>query len=240
MDAVRLPKQIYFAHRVIQNEQPDIHILGHWSYPSGPDAKKTVKTIYVIANTETVELMVNDKSAGVNSHAQSVELPAGGRAGGMSTQPASRYIFAFPNVEFAPGSLKAIGRNNGKPVAQAELTTAGLPAQIRLTPITGPLGLQADGQDAALIDVEVVDARGQRCPTDDGKDRLHHRRPRHLARRLQQRQGGFHQQSLPEHGMRHQPRLAALHLYGRHDYGHGQPSGFEARADSSLSPSRSR
>jgi hypothetical protein len=29
--------------------------------------------------------------------------------------------------------------------------------------------LQADGQDAALIDVEVVDAKGQRCPTDDDK-----------------------------------------------------------------------
>ena len=32
VDAVRLPKEIYFAHRVIQNEQPDLHILGHWSY----------------------------------------------------------------------------------------------------------------------------------------------------------------------------------------------------------------
>jgi beta-galactosidase len=169
VDAVRLPKQIYFAHRVIQNERPDIHILGHWSYPAGPDAKKTVKTIYVIANTQTVELIVNGVSAGINAHAQSVELPAGGRAGGISTQPASEYIFAFPNVEFAPGSLKAIGRNDGKPVAQMELTTAGPPAQIKLTPTVGPLGLQADGEDAALIDVEVVDSKGQRCPTDDDR-----------------------------------------------------------------------
>ena len=151
MDAVRLPKEIYFAHRVMQNDQPDIHILGHWSYPAGPDAKKTVKTVYVIANTQSVELFVNGKSAGVNS------------------QPDSGYIFAFPNVEFAPGSLKAIGRNDGKPVAQEELTTAGPPAQIKLTPMAGPQGLQADGQDVALIDVEVVDAKGQRCPTDDAR-----------------------------------------------------------------------
>ena len=34
VDAVRLPKEIYFAHRVMQNEKPDLHILGHWSYPS--------------------------------------------------------------------------------------------------------------------------------------------------------------------------------------------------------------
>ena len=40
VDAVRLPKEIYFTHRVMQNEQPDIHILGHWSYPAGPDARR--------------------------------------------------------------------------------------------------------------------------------------------------------------------------------------------------------
>jgi beta-galactosidase len=151
VDAVRLPKEIYFAHRVMQNEQPDIHILSHWSYPIGPDAKKTVKIIYVVANTQSVELLVNGKSHGVNS------------------QPANAYVFAFPDVEFAPGSLKAVGRNDGKSVAQEELTTAGPPAQIKLTPTVGPQGLEADGQDAALIDVEVVDAKGQRCPTDDDK-----------------------------------------------------------------------
>ena len=110
-----------------------------------------MKTIYVIANTQSVELFVNGKSHGVNS------------------QPANGYVFAFPDVEFAPGSLKAVGRNDGKSVAQEELTTAGPPAQIKLTPIAGPQGFQADGQDAALIDVEVVDAKGQRCPTDDDK-----------------------------------------------------------------------
>ena len=34
VDAVRLPKEIYFAHRVMQSETPDIHILGHWTYPA--------------------------------------------------------------------------------------------------------------------------------------------------------------------------------------------------------------
>src|ERR1022692_4077341 len=62
VDAVRLPKEIYFAHRVMQNDQPDIHILGHWSYPA-----KTVKTVYVVSNTQTVELFINGKSLSVNS-----------------------------------------------------------------------------------------------------------------------------------------------------------------------------
>ncbi|HWB86658.1 MAG TPA: DUF4982 domain-containing protein [Bryobacteraceae bacterium] len=151
VDAVRLPKEIYFAHRVMQNARPDLHILGHWSYPTGPDAKKTMKTIYVIANTQSVELFLNHKALGVNS------------------DPANGYVFAFPDVEFVPGSLRAVGRNNGKIVAQEELTTAGPPASIRLTPRVGPLGLQADGQDVALIDFEVVDAKGERVPTDDAR-----------------------------------------------------------------------
>jgi beta-galactosidase len=151
VDAVRLPKEIYFAHRVMQNEQPDLHILGHWSYPWGPDVTKTVKTIYVIANTRSVELFVNEESHGVNS------------------SPESGFVFAFPNVEFAPGNLRAVGRNGGAIVAEQRLISAGPPARIKLTPIVGPHGFEADGADVALIDVEVVDAKGQRCPTDDAR-----------------------------------------------------------------------
>ena len=174
-DAVRLPKEIYFCHRVKQSDQPDLHILGHWSYPleqlASPEEPavtgrppmpdqpaipaqpehKTAKTVYVVANTESVELLLNGKSLGVNS------------------KPESGYIFAFPDIEFVPGSLKAVARNAARTVAEQELTTAGPPAAIKLTPTVGPQGLQADGQDAAFIDFEVVDAKGQRCPTDDAR-----------------------------------------------------------------------
>ena len=149
VDAMRLPKEIYFAHRVIQNPQPDLHILGHWTYPATqPDGSATVKTVYVIANTQSVELFVNGKSLGVNS------------------KPDNNWIFAFPAVAFAPGSIKAIGKNGDKIVAQQEITTAGPAVAIRLTPTLGPHGLQADGEDIALIDFEVIDAKGERCPTD--------------------------------------------------------------------------
>jgi beta-galactosidase len=152
VDSMRLPKEIYFAHRVIQSDQPDLHILGHWTYPlTQPDGSNTKKTIYVIANTQSVELFVNGKSAGVNS------------------KPDSGWIFAFPDIAFAPGSIKAIGKNGDKVAAQQELVTAGAPAAIKLTPILGPHGLQADGEDIALIDFEVVDAKGVRCPTDDAR-----------------------------------------------------------------------
>ncbi len=152
VDSMRLPKEIYFAHRVIQSDQPDLHILGHWTYPlTQPDGSNTKKTIYVIANTQSVELFVNGKSAGVNS------------------KPESGWIFAFPDIAFAPGSIKAIGKNGDKIAAQQEIVTAGAPAALKLTPILGPKGFQADGEDVALIDFEVVDAKGVRCPTDDAR-----------------------------------------------------------------------
>ena len=157
VDAVRLPKQLYFAHRVMQNPQPDVHILGHWSYPleqpAGADGvtQKTVKTIYVVANTEQVELFVNGRSIGLNRN------------------PDNGYVFAFPEIAFAPGTLKALAINGSKIVAEHELTTAGPPAGLKLTKTTGPQGFHADGQDIAFIDVEVVDAKGQRCPTDDAR-----------------------------------------------------------------------
>jgi beta-galactosidase len=148
VDAVRLPKEIYFAHRVMQSETPDLHILGHWSYPAD---RKTNKTIYVIANTQSVELVLNGKSLGVNS------------------KPESGWIFAFPAIDYVPGTLKAIGTNATKPAASQELTTAGPAAALKLTPTVSPQGLMADGQDIAFFDIEVVDAKGQRCPTDDAR-----------------------------------------------------------------------
>ena len=88
---------------------------------------------------------------------------------GKVTQPENGYIYAFPNIAFTPGTIKAVGYRGGIAVAQHELKTAGAPAAIKLTLHTAPGGLRADGEDIALIDFEVVDASGERCPTDDAR-----------------------------------------------------------------------
>jgi beta-galactosidase len=79
------------------------------------------------------------------------------------------YIYAFPDVAFAPGTLKAVASKGGRVVAQEELKTAGPPAALRLTVHAGPQGLQADGSDVVLVDFEAVDAQGNRCPTDEAR-----------------------------------------------------------------------
>jgi beta-galactosidase len=147
VDSMRLPKQAYYTYRVMQNSMPDIHIIGHWTYPA-----KTVKTVYVAA-----------------SHCDAVELFVNGKSIGLCKAPTNEYIFAFPNVQFEPGKISAVAKAAGKIVAQEAIETAGEPKKIRVTPYVGPNGLLADGSDVALFDVEVVDAEGRRCPTDEGR-----------------------------------------------------------------------
>lgn len=141
VDGVRLPKEAYYVCQAMFRTDPQVHIIGHWNYPAG-----TKKTVYVASNGDMVELFVNGKSLG-------------------RAEPTDRYLFTFPDVVWAPGEIKAVAYTNHVPAATTTLRTAGPVVALRMTPITGPGGLQADGSDVALFDVEAVDAQGERCPT---------------------------------------------------------------------------
>jgi beta-galactosidase len=144
VDAVRLPKEAYYAFRVAGNTQPDIHIVGHWTYPAG-----TKKTMYVLAN-----------------NVSSVGLSINGGAETKSSTPTNGYTYSFPNITWASGTIKAVGYNSsGTQVCQHTLTTAGPATAIKLTKTTAPGGLLANGEDVVMFDVEVVDANGLRVPT---------------------------------------------------------------------------
>jgi len=145
VDSVRLPKEAFFTYRVMQSDKPAIHIIGHWTYPAG-----TKKNMYVVCNCPEVEFFVNGKSLG-------------------KTQPTNGYLFTYPNVEWEAGTIKAIGYAQDGTTVDTSIETAGPAKSIKLTPILGPKGLQADGADVALVDFEVVDAQGRRCPTDQDR-----------------------------------------------------------------------
>jgi beta-galactosidase len=147
VDAMRITKDGFYANQVIWDgwvdvEQPRIHIVGHWNYT--PNTKKPVT---IISSADRVELFLNGKSLGLG-------------------EQSARFLFTFKDVTWQPGELRAIGyAADGKKLCEARLTTAGEPAALRLVARTAPNGLRADAADLALIEVEVVDAKGQRCPT---------------------------------------------------------------------------
>jgi beta-galactosidase len=147
VDAMRLPKDGYFAHQVMWNgwvdvEKPAVHQLGQWGYGPG-----TTKSVYAVESAEKVEQFLNGKSLGFG-------------------QQSHRFLFTFPNIRWKPGTIAAVAYDSsGRMAAEASHETAGDPHSIRLTPHTRAEGLLADQADLALIDVEVCDAEGRRCPT---------------------------------------------------------------------------
>jgi len=179
VDPIRIPKDGFYAHQVMWNgwvdpEKPAIYIMGHWNHATG-----SVKPVYVVAALATrVDLKLNGKvigsiKASPANYNQSLAQPTGAettdfvrRDPNIPAGQSNDFLFTFPNVTFAPGTLEAVAFDAaGKPIATTQLHTAGAPAAIRLTPHTGPGGLHADGSDVALVDVEIVDAKGQRVPT---------------------------------------------------------------------------
>ena len=148
-DAMRLPKDSYFAHQVMWNgwvlpETPQTYIMGHWNYPDA-----TVKPVYVVSNADHVKLFLNGKSVGV-------------------AKCEYDFLFTFDSVAYEPGTLRAVSYDKqGNAVSEYTLQTVGEAASLRLSLQTAPDGMRADGADMALITFEVVDKEGRRCPLDN-------------------------------------------------------------------------
>ena len=150
VDAMRIPKDGFFAHQVMWDgwvdvEKPRAHIFGHWNYTS-----TVKKPVQVVSSADVVELRLNGKSIG------------------RSDKPEYRFLFTFPDIAWQPGTLEAIGYDkSGKELCRDRHETTGAPAALRLTSriAADGLGFKADGADIALVEVEVVDAQGRRVPT---------------------------------------------------------------------------
>ena len=148
-DAMRIEKDAFYAHQVMWNgwvdtEEDQTYIIGHWNYP-----ENTVKPIHVVSTGEEVELFLNGKSLGKGKRQYN-------------------FLFTFDNITFKPGKLEAVSYNQaGKEISRYAIHTAGEPAKLKLTAIQNPEGFHGDGADMALIQVEVVDKDGKRCPLDN-------------------------------------------------------------------------
>jgi hypothetical protein len=146
VDAERIPKDAFYAHQVIWDGWVDVekfhtYIIGHWNY-----TPQTVKDVLVVSPSEKVELFLNGKSLGFGEYS-------------------NNFMHTYKNVTFQPGTLKAVSYNsNGHELSSDTKTTAGEPVALKLTIIKGSEAVKADGADMVLVQVEVVDAKGQRCP----------------------------------------------------------------------------
>ena len=178
-DAMRIPKDAFYAHQVMWNgwvDGPELndgdkdnryqtHIIGHWNYAEAKTrydemflnkTKEFSKPVYVVSNAERVELLLNSQSLGEGKRS-------------------SHFLFTFDDVQWQKGTLTAVSYDKaGKEVSRHTIKTAGEPAAIRLKSLchdgewrTQGSRMYADGADMSLIEYEIIDAEGNRCPLDN-------------------------------------------------------------------------
>ena len=104
---------------------------------------------YVVSTGERVELFLNGRSLGFGKRSH-------------------QYLFTFDSLRYEPGQLEAVSYDrHGRELSRHSVETAGEPHHLKVTTIENPEGFRADGADMALVQFEVVDAEGRRCPLDN-------------------------------------------------------------------------
>lgn len=102
-------------------------------------------SLYTYTNGDEVELFLNGKSLGVKKN---------------SNDPKLRARIKWDNIAYAPGTLVAVARKNGKVVARHQIETTGEAVALKLVPDIETW--HADGKDLMHVRIYVVDKKGRR------------------------------------------------------------------------------
>jgi beta-galactosidase len=143
-DLCGFPKDSFYYLKSWWTDQPVVHVYPHWNPAAGPGPEVAV-TCY--SNCDEVELSVNGRSLG--------------------RKPMEKNGHLEWKVAFEPGTLLARGFRGGIEIATDRVETAGAPAALRLIPDRTRIG--ADGEDVAVVTVQVVDAQGRIVPVADNQ-----------------------------------------------------------------------
>ena len=100
----------------------------------------------------------------VYSRCEKVRLELNGKKVEEKVPSAGSRLTARFEVPYASGVLRAVGLVDGKEVTSIAFRSAGPPKKLRLT--ADRADLRADRNDLAYLTVEVIDAAGERVPTE--------------------------------------------------------------------------
>jgi beta-galactosidase len=143
LDTCGFAKDNYHYYRAWwRPDQPLVHLLPHWTWP-GREGQPI--EVWVHGNCPEVELLLNGRSLGRKP------MPHNGHLAWM--------------VPYAAGRLGAHGYRGRTRIARDTRETAGVPAKIMLTTNRRLFG--ADGNDVAVVNAMIVDARERPVPDAD-------------------------------------------------------------------------
>lgn len=102
-------------------------------------------SLYTYTNGDEVELFLNGKSLGVKKN---------------SNDPKLRARIKWDNIAYAPGTLVAVAKKNGKVVDRHQIETTGEAVALKLVPDIETW--HADGKDLMHVRIYAVDKKGRR------------------------------------------------------------------------------
>ena len=102
-------------------------------------------SLYTYTNGDEVELFLNGKSLGVKKN---------------SNNPKLRARIKWDNIAYAPGTLVAVAKKNGRVVARHQIETTGEAVALKLVPDMETW--HADGKDLMHVRIYAVDKKGRR------------------------------------------------------------------------------
>ena len=144
VDTCGFPKDNFYYYKAWWGPEPVLHLFPHWNWDQREG--ETI-SVWVHSNLDSVELFLNGKSQG----SQKVE-------------PLTHLEW---KVKYEPGVLEARGMKDGKVALTEKRETTEDPVAIRLT--ADRTEIKADGDDLAILKVEVLDREKRAIPTAANK-----------------------------------------------------------------------
>jgi beta-galactosidase len=139
VDTCGFSKDTFYYYQSWWTEDPVLHLFPHWNWP-GMEGKEIA--VWVHSNLDKVELLLNGRSLGEKEMRKDSHLAW--------------------NVPYARGVLEARGTKNGELVLADRRETTDPPAALAI--YADRAQIAADGEDVAMLTVEVRDGRGRVVP----------------------------------------------------------------------------
>ncbi|HTB97009.1 MAG TPA: beta-galactosidase GalA [Terracidiphilus sp.] len=144
IDTCGFPKDSFFYYQSWWTEKPVLHLFPHWNWP-GMEGKEIA--VWVYSNLDKAELFLNGESLGQKD-----------------VKKDSHVAWV---VQYAPGTIEARGWKDGKETLKTKRETTG--AAVKLVVRADREAIAADGEDVAMLAVEVQDAQGRVVPITDNE-----------------------------------------------------------------------
>jgi beta-galactosidase len=142
LDTCGFAKDTAFYYKAWWAAAPSLHILPHWNW-AGKEGQEI--EVWAYCNLDSVELFLNGTSLG--------------------SQAVKKNGHLVWKVKYAPGTIEARASKGGSVRLIEKRETAGPAA--KLLAQADRSTIHADGQDLAVINVAVVDGKGQQMPMGD-------------------------------------------------------------------------